>query len=142
MRKFKCFAVLFTTLLISVSFVSCGDDDDDNDNASASSAKLVGRSFAYYYSGVDGDENPEQWTITITFKDATNCSVNDKGFWYIWYDGYKKESWNKTGSCTYSVSGDRITLHNYPFLADGGDVIYTYKGTYLLSSGGDVYSEK
>lgn len=140
MKQLKYFAMLLTALLVSTSFVSCSDDDDDNGGASPT--KLVGRSFAYFYSGVDGDGNPEQWTTTISFTSETKCSVNDKGYWYIWSDGYKKDSWNETKSCTYSVSGDKITLHNYPFFADGGDAVYTYFGSYLISSGGDKYIEK
>lgn len=140
MKQYKLFSIIMM-LMLGLSFTACSDDDDD-DKEGTSSTQLAGRSFAYYYTGVDGDGNPEQWTTTITFTDDTKCSVNDKGFGYIWDNGYKKETWNETESCTYSVSGSQITLHNYPFYADGGDAKYTYKGNYLISSGGDIYTEK
>lgn len=139
MKLFKLLGIIMM-LVFGLSFVSCGDDDDDVESVSAT--KLAGRSFAYVYSGLDGDGNPEQWTTTITFKDSKNCSVNDKGSCYIWNNGYKKDTWNETRSCTYSVSGSKITLHDYPFFYEGGDAVYTYYGSYLLSSGGDVYTEK
>ena len=132
---------IVTIAMLTFSFLSCSDDDDDGMGRGKSASSLVGRSFMYSYSGVDGDGNPEQWSTTLTFIDATQCSVNDKGYDYIWNNGYKKDSWNWTESCRYSVSGDKITLHNYPGFADKNDFVLTYKGNYLEGSGYYFYEK-
>lgn len=148
MKKVKFLAMLMMAFLACASFTACGDDDDDQSNGNggngsggSTSFSLVGRSFAYYYAGVNGDGMPEEWTTTVTFVNETQCNVNDKGYQYIYYDRYKKEYWDETKSCTYSVSGTTITLHNYPFYAFGGDKTYTYLGSYLKDAGDDIYTE-
>ena len=133
MKKLVRFAMFCMVLVATAAFVSCSDDDE------ASSGSLVGRSFSYKYVGVDGDGNPEEDTTTLTFKSETQCEVNTRGYCYIWSDGYKREHWNDTYTCRYSVSGKKITLHNYPLYAWDGDAVFTYHGSYLVNEGGDVY---
>lgn len=142
MKKIKFTAMLMMAFLACASFTACSDDDDEQGGSgSSNSFSLVGRSFSWHYSEVDGDGNPEEETRTITFVNSTQCNVNTKGYDYIWDDGYKREYWNETKSCRYSVSGTTITLHDYPFYVFGGDKKYTYKGSYLLDDGNDIYKE-
>lgn len=145
MKKIKFLAMLFMALIVSAGFSACGDDDENDTNGSGgniTASSLIGRSFVRETSNVDDDGYPEYDKITITFTSTTQCSVKSNGYSYVWYyEGYKKESYNETRSCQYSVSGDKITLHSYPFYAFDGDLVLTYKGSYLDDKY-DIYYEK
>lgn len=145
MKKTKFLAMLCMVAVACLGFSACSDDDDDNNSGNgggnATATSLVGRSFVKEYFDVNEDDMPSENTTTLTFTSSTVCSVNNQGYDYIWYNGYRKESYNETKTCNYSVSGDQITLRNYPFFASGGDFVLTYKGN-SLTNGSYTFYEK
>ena len=107
---------------------SCSDEDE---GMSTSASDLEGRSFTCDESYVNDDDMLVECYKTITFTSSTQCSIRNRGYDWIWDDGYVQDSYNETKTCSYSVSGDKITLHDYPYYAFGGDVVLTYHGDYL-----------
>lgn len=135
MKLKKILWLISLAMFIGSSFVftACGDDDDESvGGESSSSTSIVGRTFKC----VDEDINDEGYKIKdvkeLTFVTSTSCSVHSWGYDYYWDDGYKKDYYDETKSCSYSRSGDKITLYNYPFYAFGGNKTLTYKGGYLI----------
>ena len=127
-------------LLCSVSLASCGDDDDKPGGQSVTTDNLVGRSFRCDWTDINDDNLPVEEHKEITFTSTTQCSIRSWGYDWVWYDSYEKENYNETKTCSYSVSGDKITLHNYPFFAFGGDLELTYCGDFLME-GDNIYKE-
>lgn len=129
------FSMLLIASLTSVAFTSCGDDDDDSDVAgqTVSTADLVGKSFSCKttrYTDYDDVPYKEEETNTITFTSSTKCERLQKGYDYVWDNGYKKSWYNHTYTCTYSVSGSTVTIYNYD---DFGNKTFTYTGSSLVS---------
>lgn len=124
--------------IAAMSFVSCSSDDDEDDNGggnptSITASGLVGRSFTCSLTGDPNDEGLcGEDTKTITFTSSTSCSIHSYGYDWIWDNRYKKDNYNETKSCSYTVSGSKITLKNYPFFVFGGDFVLTYCGDYLI----------
>lgn len=154
MEKFsKWFTIMMCTCLLGVTASSCSEDDDEpvdinnnennnvdnnsgNDDGSeisqqVSPSELVGHAYYYFESVHDGysgkDETTEQ---TIKFTSVTQCSVSINKTEWIWNSGWKQEFSNKNQNCSYTVSGDKITIHKYPLY--GVDIEFTYCGNYLL----------
>lgn len=131
--------------IVTISFVSCSsDDEEDNDGGnptSVTASDLVGRSFTCKWIGEPNEEGRcGEETKTITFTSSTSCSIHSYGYDWIWDDEYKKDRYNETKSCSYSVSGSKITLKNYPYYAFGGDLVLTYCGDCLIYYD-DIYME-
>ena len=137
MKQIKYLLMAFIALFTCISFSACSDDDDD------SAQGVENHSYQRDDISVDGDGNPEEYHVRLTFKSSSTCEVKCWGYDWIWYtSGYKKNTFNETKSCSYSVSGNAITLHNYPFYASGGDLVLTNHGSYLQDKGGDIYARK
>ena len=110
MKQIKYLLMAFIALFTCISFSACSDDDDD------SAQGVENHSYQRDDISVDGDGNPEEYHVRLTFKSSSTCEVKCWGYDWIWYtSGYKKNNFNETKSCSYSVSGNTITLHNYPF---------------------------
>lgn len=137
MKSLKSHFFLTLLFLGSLSLIACGSDDDDG----GSSSSVENHTYQCDEMNIDGDGNPEEYHTKLTFKNSTTCEVKSWGYSYIWSDGYKKEHFNSTESCSYYVSGNKITLRNYPFYADG-NMILTNKGKYLIDQSGKIYQRK
>lgn len=139
---------ILTAIIFPLLFTSCQIDGDapigggGGSSSSVSSSDLKGRTFKKHYIGDPNDEgySAEGYDV-ITFTSTSSCTINTYGFDWIWDDGYRKSRYDKTSSCRYSVSGSKITLHDYPFYAFGGDLKLTYYGDFL-SDGYDIYYEQ
>jgi len=73
----------------------------------------------------------EEETHTITFNSSTSCVHYKKGYDYIWDYGYKKNWWDATHYCTYTVSGSTITIYEYEGSGSGSES-FTYTGSSLI----------
>lgn len=137
MKNIKYLMLAIVAIFAFVSFTACSSDDDD------SAQGVENHSYQRDDISVDGDGNPEEYHVRLTFKSSSTCEVKCWGYDWIWYtSGYKKNNFNETKSCSYSVSGNTITLHNYPFYASGGNLVLTNYGSYLQDKGGDIYTRK
>lgn len=138
--SWNIFGILLAFMVSGAMLISCGNDDDD-ESKSVSSDSLIGRSFTNDQTSIDDDGNVSESHTRITFTSASQCSVRTWGFDWIWYDEYRKERYDKTESCSYIVSGSKITLKDYPFYAFGGDLVLEYCGEYLDAGYDDYYFE-
>lgn len=137
MKRLKFIFFLALLFVGSLSLIACGSDDDDG----GSSSSVENNTYQCDETDIDGDGNPEEYHTKLTFKNSTTCEVKSWGYYYIWSDGYKREHFNSTKSCSYYISGNKITLRNYPFYADG-DMILTNNGKYLIDQSGKIYQRK
>ena len=139
---------ILAAIVFPLLFTSCEIEGDapaggiGGSQSSVSSSDLKGRTFKMHSISEPNEEAYcDEDNKVITFTSTSSCSINSYGFYYIWDDGYRKSRYNETKSCSYSVSGSKITLHNYPFYAFGGDLVLTYYGDFL-SDGYNVYHEQ
>lgn len=93
MKKIKFLLMLLLGVVMSVSFVSCGDDDDDDNNGQSASSSIVGTwNLTYTYND---DKAKTDISKTYTFK-------ADGTFTYIYDD-----EWNiSTQLGTYQYDKD------------------------------------
>lgn len=139
---------VLAVFILPLIFTSCEIDDatpgggGSGSSSSVSSSDLKGRTFKMHSIGDPNDEGYcGEDNKVITFTSTSSCSINSYGFDWIWDGRYKKSRYDETKSCSYSVSGSKITLHNYPFYVFGGDLKLTYYGDFL-SDGYDIYYEQ
>lgn len=136
-KSLKSFSFWALLLVSSLSLIACGSDDDDG----GSSSSVVNNTYQYDETSIDGDGNPEEYHTKLTFENSSTCKVKVWGYSYIWYDGYRKENFSSTESCICYISGNEITLRNYPFY-DSGNMVLKNKGKYLIDQSGNIYYKK
>lgn len=130
MKSFKFLGIMMM-LVMGMSFASCSDNDD--------STSLIGRSFRGSDSYLDYAGYPETWETTLTFTSSSKVTDNSKGSSYYYENNkYKKENWSTSNSYSYSVSGNKITIRDYP--DSGENKVFTYNGSYL-KEGNTIYYE-
>ena len=128
------FGTLIMAFAMCISFSSCSSDDDDSGNSN-----VIGNTYVYYEVTTDYDGMPEEDKITLKFTSSSTCYVKQSGYAYIWDGGYKKDTWNRSGECNYSVSGSKITIINPPFMSS--NLVLTNHGKYLKGNGYTFYKE-
>ena len=131
-------------MLLACAFCACSNDDEDG-SGGISGSSVVGNSYRYTDIYLEGDDDyplEAEYNVRITFTSSKECTVKTWGYDWIWYtSGYKKESFNKSETCSYTVSGEKITIKAYPFIIDRPDVVFTNCGSYLLSYGNKYIKE-
>lgn len=135
---FSVCALVMCALFTAVSFSSCSDDDEES-SESVTSSSLVDRTFTCDNSYVNDDGLFVESIKELTFTSSTQCSIHSHG--YDWNAYYDQEYYNETKTCSYSVSGDKVTLHNYPFFAFDDDLVLTFHGSYLQEPNGNRWIE-
>lgn len=148
MKTLKERVVLFGGMLLLMGCMglvtACGSDDNDPSSGGDvnPSVNIVGNSYQYDEYSIDDDGNDVESHVRLTFTGSSTCSVRSWGHDWIWhYEGYRKERYDETKSCSYIKSGSTVTLKNYPFYMDGGDMVLTvYDG--LLKGDGNIYMKK
>ena len=120
-------------------FMACANDDYESDDKKNTS--IVDKSYTYDSFEIDGDGNPEEYHTRLSFISSSTCQVKVWGYDYIWSNGYKKNNFNETKSCSYSISGSKIILKKYPFYAFGDDLVLTNHGSYLEGDGNRYYKD-
>lgn len=139
LRSYLSVCVLvMCALFTAVSFSSCSDDDEES-SESVTSSSLVDRTFTCDNSYVNDDGLFVESIKELTFTSSTQCSIHSHG--YDWNAYYDQEYYNETKTCSYSVSGDKVTLHNYPFFAFDDDLVLTFHGSYLQEPNGNRWIE-
>lgn len=136
------FLGIIMMLIMGMAFTACSsDDDEEGDGGSSPETSIVGRTFKCVSENINDEGNKEKDVKEITFVTSSSCSILSWGYYYYWDDDWKRGNYNETKSCSYSRSGDKITLYNYPFYAFGGNKTFTYKGSYLIDEGNDIFKE-
>lgn len=79
MKKFKFLLMLLLGVVMSVSFVSCGDDDDDDNNGQSASSSIVGTWNLTYNDGKNDISKTYTFkadgTFTYIYDDEWNIST-------------------------------------------------------------------
>lgn len=146
MKVMSAVLAMMAAVIIPSILTSCEIDGSapvgGGNGKPVSASDLQGRTFVHEEYDIDGEGHKVYHKNSITFTSTSQCSINASGYDYAWYDsGWKKDHYDITKSCSYSVSGDKVTLRNYPFYSSPGDLVLTYWGGALMD-GSDVYKEK
>lgn len=119
---------------IGFSFVGCNDDEE------VGNGTIVGNTYKCHDFYIDEDGWGSDNTTTITFNSSTSCEIKAWGYDYTDYD---KERYSWTERCSYSISGNIITIKNSPLLNRREDEGFKNCGSYLerLNNGNKFFKQ-
>ena len=100
MKKFKFLLMLLLGVVMSFTFVSCGDDDDDDNNNN--SGKYAGSPIVGSWVCKD-DNGTDTYTSTYTFKADGTFTYTNEHEGVILYE--------KSGTFLYDKDSKKLTLH-------------------------------
>lgn len=114
--------VILATVFIGFCFVGCNDDEEGG------TGTIVGSTYKFYDFYLDEDGWGSEDNITITFNNSTSCEIKAWGYDYTYFD---KERYSWTERCSYSISGNIITIKNSPIIWNREDEGFKNCGSYL-----------
>lgn len=132
MRQYCLIAVMIVSLW---GISSCSEKEEfGNALQKPQMLNLVGESYTW--------SNHKQ-SITLKFRTSSTCDIHNRGFEYV---GAGKDYYDYNKSCSYTISGNTVTLKSWPFYVgdDDYDVVLTYysdDGGYLWRRGEFYYKD-
>ena len=121
--------------LMGLCFSGCSDDDKEGEEFG-----IIGNTYKSYEFYLDEDGWGWENTCTINFVSSSSCEIKAWGYDYMDYEK-ERYSWSKT--CSYTLSGNIITLKKSPFYHNPKDDDFKNCGGYLerIDSGERFYKQ-
>ncbi len=122
MKTLRFLSFTLLCVLISCSLSSCESDDEEED------VSIVGNTYKSHEFYLDENGWGWQYTTTINFISSSSCEIKSWGYDYM---DYEKEGYSWTEQCSYTLSGNIITLKDSPFYYRPKDEDFKNCGSYL-----------